>query len=301
MLTAAATRGLAHLTDTLHLPDVTREPIRTWSRSGVERLRLPDSTTLVYKYAAAPFTDEATTLRHLAAHRIPVPTVHAATITTGVLGMILDDLGPTTRHPTAQDAATAAAQLHTAPPLPSLRTLDEHGLRALPHRAIAHLRQLAARRQPTADLLALLTALRAAAAPRAADAHLAPFTICHSELHPTSLHISGDRWHLLDVAGAFNGPGILDLATWHGTRHPPQPARLRHLLHTYVDAGGHPDALTPRAGLPAETWALAWHRIWAAETLLHQATLTTTPATPHTLTAIRRQATGALRLFTPPP
>ncbi|MFB9238370.1 hypothetical protein ACFFWC_22915 [Plantactinospora siamensis] len=300
MLNQAATGLLDYLTTVLRLTTVAREPIRVWSRSGVERLRLQDGTTLIYKYAAEPFTGEAATLRHLAAHRIPVPDVQASIVAGGMLGMILDDLGTATRVPTEQDAAVAAARLHSAP-LPShLRTLDEEALRALPQRALDHLRLLGEEQllPDTTDLLPLFTALRTAAIPRANGATTPPFAVCHSELHPTSLHLTTERWHLLDVANAYIGPGILDLATWYGTRHPPQPAQLRHLLHRYIHAGGHPHALKPRADLPAETWALAWHRIWAAETLLHQATLADGPIDPHTLAATRRQATTAMRLLT---
>ena len=45
-------------------------------------------------------------------------------------------------------------------------------------------------------------------------------TRVHSEFHPTSLHIGRDGRRLLDFARTFNGPGLLDLASW-----PPQPGR----------------------------------------------------------------------------
>ncbi len=39
-------------------PQPTREPIRVWSMSGVERLTYPDGTTAIFKYATEPFTRE---------------------------------------------------------------------------------------------------------------------------------------------------------------------------------------------------------------------------------------------------
>ncbi|GAA5615131.1 hypothetical protein Spla01_06336 [Streptomyces platensis] len=63
--------------------------------------------------------------------------------------------------------------------------------------------------------------------------------------------------------GKVTGPGLLDLASWHGTIEPPHPVRLRVFLEQYVSAGGTPDALAPRGGLTAENWALGWHRMWA--------------------------------------
>ena len=107
--------------------------------------------------------------------------------------------------------------------------------------------------------------LEPAAAPRAAGTGLAPFGLCHSEYHPTSLHIGRRGWHLLDLARAFTGPGLLDLASWHGTLNDPDPARTQGLLESYVAAGGPRQALAARGGLDAASWALGWHRIWVAD------------------------------------
>lgn len=108
-------------------------------------------------------------------------------------------------------------------------------------------------------------------AKRAAGAELPPFGWVHSEFHPTSLHFTTDRWYLLDFARAFTGPGLLDLASWHGTTAAPDPARLRGFIEAYVAAGGHRDALAERGGLAAESWALGWHRVWASEWFIDQA------------------------------
>ena len=42
-------------------------------------------------------------------------------------------------------------------------------------------------------------------------ARLAPYGLCHSEFHPTSLHVGASGWRLLDWARAFRGPGLIDL------------------------------------------------------------------------------------------
>ncbi|RKR88425.1 phosphotransferase family enzyme [Micromonospora pisi] len=292
---------LAALTDNAGFDVVRREWIRVWQLSGVERLHLTGGATLVFKYAAGPFANEDRTLRYLAAHGVPVPRVRGSATIENTLGMLIEDLGPATREANEDDAAIAAARLHNLDPAPGLATLDETTLRALPARSLGHIHHLRdnGRLTDARKLAQLFHALNSIAPTRAAGADLAPFGICHSELHPTSLHITDHGWHLLDVAKAFNGPGILDLATWHGTRNPADPPRLRRLLTRYVQAGGNPHALTNRAGLPAETWALAWHRIWAAEALLHQTTITTDQTGPEqgTIDAIQRQATGALELL----
>jgi hypothetical protein len=52
---------------------VNSEPIRIWRLSGVERLRLPGGSSVVFKYAVAPFTSEHDVLADLAeqAYRCP--------------------------------------------------------------------------------------------------------------------------------------------------------------------------------------------------------------------------------------
>jgi len=37
------------------------------------------------------------------------------------------------------------------------------------------------------------------------------------------------------------------------------------LIGEYVKAGGPPEAGAPRGGLPAERWALGWHRVWVSD------------------------------------
>jgi hypothetical protein len=121
----------------------------------------------------------------------------------------------------------------------------------------------------------------------------------HSEFHPTSVHIGKRGRYLLDFARAFIGPGLLDLAGWYGTVDDPVPARLRELIESYVNAGGHPDALAERAGLPAEAWALGWHRVWAVEWFMEQAIrwINDPAADPAYVKVVRRHLDDAVRLL----
>ncbi|MFY1683740.1 phosphotransferase [Micromonospora sp.] len=86
---------------------------------------------------ATRFTNEDRTLRHLAAHRIPVPRVHSSVTIDDTLGMLIEDLGPATRDANENDAAIAAARLHALDPAPRPTTLDDTALRALPARSLA--------------------------------------------------------------------------------------------------------------------------------------------------------------------
>jgi hypothetical protein len=282
-------------------PPVRREPIRVWGLSGVERLHLPDGTSVVFKYATEPFTGEDQVLAHAGRRGVPVPALHASTVRHGVLGMILEDLGEPSRPATDTDAADAAARLHAAGQAAGLPTLGEAALRALPSIGRIYLDQLhaAGRFADTADCAAHLQVLGRIAGKRAAGAELPPFGLCHGELHPTSLHVGKRGWRLLDLAKAFNGPGLLDLATWQGTRNPPDPTRLRQLIYGYIGAGGHHAARAERGQLPAEVWALGWHNLSAAVWFLQQAARGTHPPdTDHGhVPIVRRQLDHATRLL----
>ena len=281
--------------------DCVRDPIRVWRLSGVERWRLPNRSSVVFKYALPPFTGEARVLGDVAAQGVPVPEVRAAMALDGMLGMILEDLGDPAREPTEQDAAVAAVRLHAARPAPWLDRLGESDLAALPGQALAGLEQLqaAGRFADASDLLGLLAALDRVAPARAAGAERMPFGLCHGELHPTALHIGSAGWRLIDLAMVFTGPGLLDLAAWSGLRRPVDPPRTRRLIEQYARSGGHRDVLTDRGGLPAERWALGWHRVQAATWLLACATSgVDTPATdPRHLAVLRRQLTSARELL----
>lgn len=239
-----------------------REPLRVWAHSGVERLRFPGQASVVLKYADAPFDREHLALRLAERHGIPVPHVQAARTRPGILAMLMDDLGEPDREASDEDGAHAAVQFHkvNAESCPWLTRVDQAALVVMPHRIAASLEQLGL---PGPAKLA--RALEPAAARRAAGAGLAPFGLCHSEYHPTSLHIGRRGWHLLDLARAFTGPGLLDLASWHGTVNDPDPARTQALVESYVAAGGPRQALAVRGGLDAASWALGWHRVWVAD------------------------------------
>jgi hypothetical protein len=295
-------RLVARLAAEANLPRVTeREPIRVWRLSGVERLRLAGGSTVVVKYARRPFTGEHRVLAHVAAQGVPVPQVHAAAMLDGMLGMILEDLGTPGRAPTEQDAVAAAVHLHGTRPAPWLDRLGEAALAALPGQTLACLEQLRAtgRLTDASDLLGHLAALDRLAPARAAGAERPPFGPCHGELHPSALHLGHTGGHLLDFAMAFTGPGLLDLAAWSGLRRPADPRRTRGLIEQYPCSGGHPDALADRGGLPAERWALGWHRVQAAAWLLAcSASGVDEPATDSRhLLVLRRQLTGARELL----
>ncbi|MFF1479587.1 aminoglycoside phosphotransferase family protein [Streptomyces sp. NPDC058301] len=278
-----------------------REEVRVWSMSGVERLTFLDSTTAVFKYAKRPFDGEDQALRLADASGVPVPKLHASAVVDGWLGMLLEDLGTPIRDADDLDGAAAAVVLHHTRTAPALPVLDEGGLRALPSRALDHLGHLrkADRWQGTDDIEHVLDQIAQAGAARAAGATRSPFGWVHSEFHPTSLHIGKRGWRLLDFARAFTGPGLLDLASWHGTLEIPDPVRLRAFLESYVSAGGSAEALDRRGGLTAERWALGWHRMWAVEWFMEQSIRwINDPATdPAYIKVVRRHLTDTLQLL----
>ncbi|WPW31151.1 phosphotransferase [Streptomyces atratus] len=250
-----------------------RAEIRVWGMSGVERVTFPDGTTTVFKYAKDPFDREAQALRVAYQRGLPVPALHATTMQDKWLGMLMDDLGTPVRDADDLDGVAAAVMLHAARPAGGLPLLDGAGLAALPGRALDHLQRLRKTDRWTDcdDIKTALGEISAAAEARVQGATLDPFGWVHSEFHPTSVHIGENGWHLLDFARAFTGPGLIDLASYHGTTDVPSPFRLRVLLEQYVTAGGHEDALAARGGLAPEAWALGWHRMWAVEWFMEQA------------------------------
>ncbi len=239
-----------------------REPIRVWAHSGVERLRFAGQASVVLKYARTPFDREHLALRLAERHGVPVPHVRAARTRPGTLAMLMDDLGEPDREAGDDDAARAAVQLHRVAGTSSawLPRVGAAALAAMPQRISASLTRLG-----LAEPAKLASELLPATAFRAAGAELAPFGLCHSEYHPTSLHIRDRQHHLLDLARAFTGPGLLDLASWHGTIDDPDPARTHDLIESYIAAGGPRQAQAGRGGLDAASWALGWHRVWIAD------------------------------------
>lgn len=292
---------LANLCIVADQPTPKREEVRVWSMSGVERVTFPDSSTRIFKYAKRPFDSEDQALRLAETLGIPAPKVYNSVRIEGWLGVLLEDLGSPVREADDLDGAAAAVVLHRTRTADALPVLQEEGLRALPSRALDHLDQLrkADRWQDTGDIEQALDQIAQAADSRAQGATLAPFGWVHSEFHPTSLHIGRRGWRLLDFARAFTGPGLLDLASWHGTLDDPDPVRLRILLETYVTEGGTPDALAERGDLPVEKWALGWHRMWAVEWFMEQSIRwINDPATdPTYIKTVRRHLTDVLQLL----
>ncbi|MEV0211290.1 aminoglycoside phosphotransferase family protein [Streptomyces sp. NPDC050788] len=278
-----------------------REEVRVWSMSGVERLTFPDATTAIFKYAKRPFDCEDQALRLAHTLGVPVPQVHASAVLDGWLGMLMEDLGPAVRDADDLDGVAAAVVLHGTRTAAALPVLDQNQLRTLPNRALDHLARLrkAERWQDTDDVEDALNRIAEASEARSAGATLAPFGWVHSEYHPTSLHLGQRGWRLLDFARAFTGPGLLDLASWHGTLDAPDPVRLRVFLEQYVTAGGTPDALTPRGGLTAENWALGWHRMWAVEWFMEQSIrwINDRATDPAYIKAVRRHLTDVTHLL----
>lgn len=254
-----------------------RDSLHAWELSGVERLNVYDEhgdRTVIFKYATAPLTGEASTLQWLIQHRVPVPQMLASDHRDGLLGILLEDLGEPLREPTLRDAAEAALAVHQATPLAGVIVYDTTRLGQMPARCSRSLQALqrAGRWTDVTDVAHQLQHLEQIGPTRAAGAELAPWGTCHSEFHPTSLHISPRGSRLLDWARVFTGPGLLDLASWQGTRDRPDIDALNALIDAYLAAGGDERATFNRAGLPAARWALGWHRIWITDWYLDQCT-----------------------------
>ncbi|WP_327023063.1 aminoglycoside phosphotransferase [Micromonospora sp. NBC_01739] len=240
--------------------------IQEWELSTVQRLYLSDGSSVICKLATSPFTGEAAVLRHLNEHGAAVPHLHGYTLRPHALGMLMGDLGDPLRSATIAEAAAAASAIHAIPPVPTLPVFDQRTLARLPEQALAALDELhrQGRFVDSGAAEELLRRLVAVAGRRADGAEREPFGLCHGEFHRSSLHVSRAGCRLVDWAKAFTGPGLLDLATWFGTRNAADPAQLTRLIRAYVEAGGSTDAHSDRGGLPAAQWALGWHRVWAA-------------------------------------
>ena len=258
--------------------EVRRERIRSWEMSAVERLHLPTGETVIFKYAAGPFAREHLVLRHCYHEGLPVPRVRDASPAYSPggdildhMGMLLDDLGQPERTASLGDAARMAVRVHAVRPMHGRTVLGLGGLAGLPRQALDHLEDLqSAGRWQDPQLAMLLQALERVADDRARGATIPPYGMVHSEWHPTSLLATSEVW-VLDMARAFTGSGLLDLASWQGTTTAPDPDALRDLIALYIGSGGAASALDNRAGLPAELWALGWHRIEAVAWFIEQA------------------------------
>jgi len=248
--------------------------------SGVWRLRFGQRGggpgAVIYKRARTPLDREHVALAYAAAGGMPVPRLLAARQDDGWAGILMSDLGQPSRPATAADGARLAAMIHRVPGagsgLPRVTAAD---LAAIPQR----IAQRAALHGLSEVTVRAAAAIAGRARHLAAPALIGPLGLCHSEWHPDSILIDDQgQAHVYDWARAFTGPGLLDLASWHGTRGAPDLAATRALIEDYVRAGGHPAALADRAGLPAEAWALGWHRLWAADWFIEQLDMKWIPA-----------------------
>jgi hypothetical protein len=231
--------------------------------------------------------------RPAARHGLPVPHVRAARTEPGVLAMLMDDLGEPVREADDYDGACAAVRLHQVGGAAWLARVNTAGLAAMPHRIGVRLGRLG-----LPAVTGLVRTLKGAAASRAADAELPPFGLCHSGYQPTSLHIGEKGWHLLDFARAFTGPGLLDLAAWHGTLAGPDPDRTQGMIESYVAVGGPRRALAARGGLDAASWALGWRRVCLADWFAQQVERGWADGAEQTwTTAITRHLTEAITLL----
>jgi hypothetical protein len=260
------------LTDRLGITIRRREEIRVWSMSGVERLFLADAGTAILKYAVEVFAAEPRILRHAAHHGAPVPSLWAdLSQDDGSTVMIMEDLGPQIREANLRDAATAAVAVHECPSFPSGPVLDTEGLADLPTRALRWLGALQenGRWSGAQEFRRDLGRLEKVARRRASGAEIPPFGMCHSEFHPTSIHVgAGDRLTVMDWARAYTGSGLLDLVSWQGTPKPLNLDAVSELITAYVAAGGPPEATADRGGLPAHVWASGWDKLWIVEWFL---------------------------------
>jgi Phosphotransferase enzyme family len=268
--------------------------------SGVWRLRFGQrgGATVIYKHALAPLDREHLALAYAASHGIPVPRMLASHQEDGRAGILMTDLGQSARPATGADAARLAVMIHRAPGN-GLPPVNAEALAAMPERIA-----VGAARHGLSDVTVRAAGVIARSARQlAAPAIVQPLGLCHSEWHPDSILINAHGLpYVYDWARAFAGPGLLDLASWHGTRAAPDLAATRALIEAYVAAGGHRAALASRAGLPAEAWALGWHRLWAADWYLCQLDMGWIPAQylPVQRQAIERHTAEAAALLRPP-
>jgi hypothetical protein len=253
---------------------LSRVPIREWWMSSVSRVFLVDGRSVVLKCAVDVFADEPAILAYAASHGVPVPKLLASTIyDDGRMAMLIEDLGELEREADITDAAAAAVAVHRCPRRVESPVLDYDGLVELPARSLAWLGRLQkdGRWLQADDLRVSLGRLADVAKDRAKGAEIPPFGMCHSEFHPTSIHIGRDGMRILDWARSFTGPGLFDLVSWQGTRGSLDFDALADLIAAYVVAGGAAEAVLKRGGLAPHVWAVGWFKVWICEWFIQQA------------------------------
>lgn len=244
-----------------------RSLLWNWQLSRVERVVLEGGATFILKRSRHPLTKEARVIHGLRETDVPLPALCMSRVDGDILTMILEDLGPSERQPTLEEAASVAAKIHKATPPGWLPILDETALRSLPVKIRRGVEDLASagRWRELGPIHGILDKIDANSALISRGATTPPFGLCHSEFHPTSLHVGTNRAAVVDWARAFIGPGLLDLASYGGTIDPPDLAACRSLIEAYRAAGGPTESSDQRGGLPAEEWAIVCHRLWAVD------------------------------------
>ncbi|GAB3207293.1 hypothetical protein SAMN02745673_04912 [Marinactinospora thermotolerans DSM 45154] len=247
------------------------EVLHSWELSHVERVTLSTGGTLVFKAAVEPFVHEHDALTSAWQAGVNVPRVYSSTRGPTSLGMLMEDLGRPVREADDADGIAAALQLHSSAVPDFLPLADTAWLASLPSRALRSLRLLQRARWTDAhDIADTLQEIEKASMRRAEGAMRRPYGWVHSEFHPESLLVTRNRTFVFDFARAFRGPGLIDLASWHGTVDPPDVLKTRGFLETYVHEGGPAETLNDRGGLSAEEWALGWHRMWVLTWFIDQ-------------------------------
>lgn len=251
-----------------------RRRVRGWSMSSVERVYLGEGGSVILKSAAESFAGEPAFLDHAALHGVPVPRLFASLRTADRgMAMLMEDLGDPIREADLADAATAAVAVHRCPSRSGRPVLDVDALTGLPVRALAWLEDLKSvgRWLEADDIRVSLERVAELATRRAKDADIPPYGMCHSEFHPTSLHLGEGGMRILDWARAYTGPGLLDLVFWQGTPDPLDIRKVSDLINAYVDAGGTTEAKATRASLPPHRWAGGWAKMWNVEWFMESA------------------------------
>ena len=244
-----------------------REVLWDWQLSRVERAFLVDGSSIILKRSKSPLIDEGRILQSLRDTDIPLADLYLAHAEDDTLTLLMEDLGPSKRQPTLKEGAAFAVRAQAAPPPENIRVMDEQALQGLPLKILEGIESLASsgRWRRVDRLLGLLDRINAFAPDLSQGATTPPFGLCHSEFHPTSLHVGTVKTALVDWARAFVGPGLLDLASWFDIVNPPDRTACRSLIDAYVAAGGAPETSARRGSLPAENWAFFWHRLGAVE------------------------------------
>ena len=193
-----------------------RDVLSDWQLSRVERVHLEDGSSIIIKRSRSPLTAEGRVLQSLRTTDIPLADLYLADEHEDTLTLLIEDLGPSRRQPSVTEAAAAAVRAHAAPPPDGLPVMDQEALQSLPRTIAAGIESLdsSGRWRRTDRLRGLLETISGLAPELSQSASMPPFGLCHSEFHPTSLHVGEAKTALVDWARAYVGPGLLDLASW---------------------------------------------------------------------------------------